>query len=243
MPVIDTRALFEVPSDRIEQASTLVGGLFPDRALVAIAYELRQQGLLEQGEAWVTFDYWETVRQLLTRLQELWRGPDVAVYLLPIQHGAIKNGVSYKKGICLFIAPLITTRALQALFAHEYCHSCHRHTLREPPTLVDSLVTEGLAEYAVESLYGGEALNEWTTRYSLDEVQDYWQQLKQKLDVVGLHQHRVYLLGGGAYPAWIGYCTGYRIVQTFLEKNGAHTVQQLLRIPTKDILVGAGFEV
>ncbi|MER2106300.1 MAG: DUF2268 domain-containing putative Zn-dependent protease [Solibacillus sp.] len=244
MPVIATQHLFEVLPDRVGVASELVRELFPRMAREAIRYELLGQGLLASGAVQVSFDYWEMVRELQHELQALWDGPDVAVYLLPIREDISKNGVSYERGICLFISPTLTPCELQALFTHEYCHSCHRPYLNDPPTLMDSLITEGLAEYAVESLYGEEALSPWTTRYLYAEVVAYWlTYVKPKLYETGLHKHRELLIGGEQTPPRLGYCTGYRIVKEFLGNEGPHSVKDLLTMRTETIVGKAGFEI
>lgn len=244
MTVIATQYLFEELPNRPELAGELVRGVFPEKPIEAICYELLGQGLLPHGAVEVSFDYWEVVRSLLQELQIFWGGPDVDIYLFPMRQDAVKNGVSYERGICLFISPALTRRELQALFVHEYCHSCHRPILNNPPTLLHSLIAEGLAEYAVESLYGVTALNVWTVQYSLEEVKHYWQlMMKPKLYERGLHHHRELLIGGDQIPRWLGYCTGYRIVESFLKRQGLHSIKQLLTMRPETIALQAGFEL
>lgn len=242
MLVIDTKSIFDATGNRLDDVSELVHELFPNLAIEAVRYELLGQGLLVEGTVQVVFNYWETVSTLLRELKKSWAGPDVPVYILPLRRDVAKNGVSYERGICLLIQPDITQRELQALVTHEYCHSCHRPVLQHPPTLMDSLVTEGLAEYAVESLYGIDALNTWTTLYSHEEIIRYWAEfVAPKLGARGLSQHRALLLGGDGIPVMLGYCAGYRIVQAFLQQQGAHTVKQLLTIRPSEIVRRARF--
>lgn len=242
MPVIVTRHLFENLPNRGEVASEVVCGVFPSATKEAIAYELVRQGLLVNDSMNSPFDFWQTASDLQQKLQRLWDGPDVAVYILPIRKDAVKNGVAYRDGIFLFVSEALTKQAFEALFTHEYCHSCHRPFLHEPPTLTDSLLTEGLAEHAVASVYGKKALNPWTERYSHDEVVHYWHTYcKPKIQETGLYNHRTILMGGDGLPLWLGYCLGYRIVQAFLVKQGPHTVKELLRMNTEKIVAQAGF--
>lgn len=242
MVVNDTTSIFNETGNRLDTVCELVRTLFPNRALGAVRYELLGQGLLAEGAVQVAFDYWETVRAVLSELQTLWAGPDVPVYILPLRCDVEKNGVSYERGICLFIQAHITPRELEALVTHEYCHSCHRSMLHNPPTLLDSLITEGLAEYAVESLYGREALNVWTMLYSDEEIVRYWAEfIVPKLTECGLHRHRALLVGGEDIPVMLGYCAGYRVVQAFLQRQGPHTMKQLLNICPAEIVRRAGF--
>ncbi len=69
----------------------------------------------------------------------------------------------------LFIARGLEKEELKALLAHEYNHVCRlqyvNKTLDEM-TLRDSLILEGLAECAVEELYGDKWLAPWLKHYS-----------------------------------------------------------------------------
>lgn len=243
MPVIPTKQLFESDVNRAQQASQHVATIFPHSPPQAIEYELLQQGLLPTGTYSLPFDAWAVVSKHLHHFMYAWDGPDSVVYLLPIIHGSTKNGVSYPNGICLFISPHVTKEELRALFVHEYHHRCRRHTLNEPPTLLDSLLMEGLAEYAVAQLYGEQALSAWTTRYSLADVHLYWDaHFVPNLQLKGLHAHRPFLFGDEqTFPPWIGYCTGYRIVEAYVSNHGPIDLKETLQIRAETLLEGAGF--
>lgn len=244
MKVIDTRVLFQDIKDRAYQTYTLVQSIFPDASRAAVQYELQQQGLLEAGEMTLQLDVWSIVERQLYELQSVWGGPATQLAILPIRQGFVKNGVAYHNGICLFVSPHISLKELHALVTHEYHHICRQHTQRDIPNLLDSVIMEGLAEQAVESLFGEHALSSWTKRYSLNEVQIYWQShFLEALHLRGIHQHQSYLFGDAAMqlPPHIGYCTGYRIIEAFLARNGPLTTQQLLNIPSEQLTLGAGF--
>ena len=245
MAVIHTKYLFEEEKDRERLACELVRPIFPHTPPEAIQYELLQQGLLQKGNLSLTFNAWQLIDQQFKKLQLAWQGPTIPIYIFPITHGFDKNGIAYKDGICLFISAQLPIRELHALFSHEYHHICRRLYVDEPPTLIDSLIIEGLAEDAVENLFGKDALSPWTERYSLDEVKNYWQShFITALDQKGLPYHQPFLFGDPqlGLPPWIGYCTGYRIVQAFKEKCGPFDIKELLQIKAKDILDGSGFK-
>ncbi len=244
LPVIQTKHLFENTTDREQLAYDLVKMIFPGSPPEAIKYELVQQGLLNKGKISLSLDVWQLLDKQLKELMISWQGPDIAVYILPIENGFIKNGIAYRDGICLFVSSRLSMKELHALFAHEYHHMCRRAFMEEPPTLMDSLMMEGLAEDAVESLFGSDALGYWTRNYSLAEVQSYWNShfvpaLYQK----GLHHHKSFLFGDDqlSLPPCIGYCTGYRIVQAFKERCGPYSINELMHIKSEDIIDGAGF--
>ena len=244
MIVIDTQSLFQELSDRVQYTSLRVQSIFPNIPTKAIQYELLQQGLLETGALPLQLDVWDIVKRQLDDLKSMWDGPNTQVAILPMRKGFMKNGVAYKHGICLFISNHVSVKELHALITHEYHHICRQQYHSEVPTLLDSVMMEGLAEHAVESLLGEHAISSWTRRYSLEEVKHYWHtHFIDALPLRGLHNHQSYLFGdaSGQLPAHIGYCVGYRIVEAFLEKHGPLTTQHLLQMPSEQIALLADF--
>ena len=244
MPIIHTEHLFEEETNRKRLACELVKEIFPGTSPEAIEYELVQQGLLQQGRLPLSLDVWQLIENQFKTLMLDWEGPDTPVYIFPITNGFEKNGIAYREGICLFVSTKLTEKELNALFTHEYHHMCRRAFVNEHPTLMDSLVIEGLAEDAVENLFGEDYLNLWTQRYSLNEVKNYWDShFVPALYNRGLHLHKPYLFGDDllSLPPWIGYCTGYRIVKAFKERCGPFSIKELMQINTEDIIDGAGF--
>ena len=244
MPVIHTKHLFEEEVDRQRLACELVKKIFPGKSPEAIEYELVQQGLLQKGRLSLSLDVWQLIEHQFKALMADWEGPDIPVYIFPITSGFEKNGIAYPKGICLFISTKLPVKELRALFTHEYHHMCRRAFVNERPTLMDSLVMEGLAEDAVEILFGEDYLSSWTQSYSLTEVQNYWDShFVPALYERGLHLHKPFLFGDELLklPPWIGYCTGYRIVQAFKEKCGPFSIKELMQMNAEDIIDGSGF--
>ena len=244
MPVIQTKHLFEKTTNREQLACDLVNPIFPGTPPEAIKYELIQQGLLKKGKFSLSLDVWQIIDKHLGELMLDWQGPDIPIYILPIANGYIKNGIAYRDGICLFVSERLSMKELHALFTHEYHHMCRRAFSEEPPTLMDSLMMEGLAEDAVESLFGSDALGYWTRYYSLSEVLSYWDShFVPALYIKGLHHHKSFLFGDEQLnlPPCIGYCTGYWIVQAFKERCGPISLKELMRMKSEDILDGAGF--
>lgn len=244
MPVIDTKHLFENTVNRDLLVRDLLLPIFTGVPPEAIQYEILQQGLMQNGKILLTLDVWALVNHQLQQLMHVWDGPDIPIYILPIKNGFVKNGVAYQNGICLFVSPRVTIKELHALFSHEYHHMCHRQFIKEPPTLLDSLIMEGLAEHAVEELFGEHALSSWTKLYTMDEVKSYWQtHFVSALQIKGLHNHKPFLFGDElvGLPPWIGYCAGYRIIQSFLEKHGPMNQIELMKMDAFLLTEMAGF--
>ena len=243
MEILDTRKLFHDFKNRSLHTYPLIQSIFPTIPPAAVHYELQRQGLLENGEMPLTLDVWALAKRQLDDLKQQWNGPPTNVAILPIQHGYVKNGVAYPHGICLFVSPHTSIKEFLALITHEYHHICRQFYYTDQPTLLDAVIMEGLAEHAVESLFGEHAVSSWTKRYSLEMVTDYWHaHFLEHLPVRGLHNHQHFLFGDGQQlPAHIGYCMGYRIVEAFLTKNPLLTTQQLLPISSEEITLGADF--
>ncbi|MEK4231045.1 DUF2268 domain-containing protein [Solibacillus sp. FSL H8-0538] len=233
-------------------------GLFTSVPIEAIHYELIKNGLFNRHE--VTYlqknvkqlvrqNVWGIVENEFARLKTDWNGPNVPIYIFPITNGEIpKNGIAYKDAIFLFVSIRLDEGELKALFAHEYHHVCRLHylnTLTSEITLLDSLMVEGLAEYAVEALYGEQRLSPWTKRYSVDKVKEIWQShFLPALKLKGLNNHRPFLYGDerAGLPLWIGYCAGYRMVQSFQENCCVKEQSILLTMPAEDILACTSFQ-
>jgi uncharacterized protein YjaZ len=237
-------------SNIIEEIGGLLEPYFPETSMEAIHFELMCNGLFQVEEENLLKELvmkqriWTLLDEEYTRLRKLWNGPDVPIITFPITEGSIlKNGVTYEKVIVLFVATDLEYTELKALLAHEYHHFCRMHYLKKTPremTLLDSVILEGMAECAVESLYGNEMLSPWTQRYHWDEIEHVWHNyFEQALYQTDVRKHRDYLFGNEkGLPPWIGYCAGYRIVAKFLENHQLNSIQ-LMNLPSQQILSGA----
>ncbi|QSB11363.1 hypothetical protein JTI58_06940 [Lysinibacillus fusiformis] len=222
--------------------------LFRDGLPEEIHYTLQQQGLfLPHEEVDVEklkkHNVWDCVQQEFLYLQRKWNGPSIPIYIFPItqqQTMTNKNGVAYPHSLFLFVGDL-EKQELQALLAHEYNHVCRIHILRktlEDMTLLDSLILEGLAEDAVKELYGEKWIAPWIQSYSDKELLALWEtHFLPNLQLQGIEQHGPFLYGGDL-PPWIGYCIGYKIVQSYKINHSCH---HPLFISSQDLLVGSNF--
>jgi uncharacterized protein YjaZ len=184
---------------------------------------------------------WEKTRKIYEKYRKKWNGPDIPVFIFPLdetnarlmREGKGKSGVSFKDKLFLFLTSLDDEKDLEALFVHEYHHVCRMNNHKKNPvdyTLLDSIILEGLAEYAVAQNCGDEYTSDWTRRYSSEELAVYWKDyLSEKLFLKRndeMHDH--ILFGLGNHPKLIGYAMGYEIVkqykqcENFTEKASFH---------------------
>ena len=249
-----------------EIIATPLMALFQDAPPEAIYYELLRNGLFEPIE-WVHLNetvkqleennVWQVVKKEYKRLKKLWNGPKVNIYIYPLTKKrpkiagmkANKNGVAYNDALFLFVSTELSKEEVAALFAHEYHHICRLRYLNKAPfemKLQDSLVIEGMAECAVQEVYGEQWLSPWAKRYSVTEALAMWQQLfVPALHIKGVKEHHPFLYGdkNKGLPLWAGYCVGYYIVQSYLQNHGPIEQSDLYKISTEDILAGSDFSI
>lgn len=240
--------------------------VFPDASLETIHYELIRNGLFTPNE-WRSLDrkvkelkankVWEIVTSEYELLKNIWGGPEVSIYIYPLTKyrptidGMVpnKNGVAYNNALFLFVSTDLNATELKALFAHEYHHICRLHYLNLPLenlSLMDAVVFEGMAEHAVEQLYGESYLSPWTKRYTKKESIKHWEEhFVDALFIKGVNNFRSYLYGDEerGLPNWIGYCIGYHIVQSFQQNDVGVNSVDVLSLPTNRIVAYSDFPI
>lgn len=237
---------------------------FPQATIEEIHGELLTRGLFDPFESPIISEIlkkleeekvWETIKHEFNHLKNLWNGPDVPIFVYPLtKHRPLvdsvevkKNGVSYNNVLFLFVSVELETEELKALLAHEYNHICRLSYVDKFPheiELLDTLIIEGMAECAVEELYGERWLSPWTKGYSHEECLELWTKYFVKaIQLQGVDNHFPFLYGNEVkgLPKWIGYCLGYRIVKSYLESEGISNQRLLYKTTASEILKGSDF--
>lgn len=181
---------------------------------------------LKQGNAW------EKVDKLYLKYKELWNGPDIPIYIFPLdskggiffQRFSRKSGVSFPDKLFLFLTDLEDEKELEALFIHEYHHICRIQGLKKPIeeyTLLDSLILEGLAEDTVYELVGKEYVANTSKVLPKKTFDYYWSKyLHDNLTLKKTEKkHDQLLFGGGGIPKMLGYTCGYHIIRMFRKEK------------------------
>ncbi|WP_370294364.1 DUF2268 domain-containing protein [Rossellomorea marisflavi] len=190
---------------------------------------------------------WGKVSSFEKKYKRKWKGPDVPIYLFPIESRAglfrsstKKSGICFPDEIFLFLQTLENEKEYESLFVHEYHHCTRMKRLgkkEEEYTLLDSIVFEGLAENAVREYCGVEYVAPWTRKYSEGDLSEwYGEWIKPNLDLTrkdALHDELLH--GKGKYPDLLGYAAGYQIIRAFVEKNGLNSVKAM-GIPSSEFL-------
>ncbi|MFQ3543422.1 DUF2268 domain-containing putative Zn-dependent protease [Halobacillus rhizosphaerae] len=238
--------------------------LFPHVHREEIHYNLLEQGLFEPEERnhllhtlnkMEELQLWRFVEREYKLLKRKWKGPDIPIYIFPIKkaqqatrkQAVKKNGLAYKEVIFLFLSPYVNKEEIKALLAHEYSHVCRLasgQTELQELTLSDSIIMEGIGEYAVKEQCGDEWLAPWTSLYSEEQALDCWnKEFLHQLSRKGLDHHQIYLYGNGTrrLPKWMGYHLGYRIIHAYMKRHPSLHTEDLLAASTEELLQGSGF--
>lgn len=171
---------------------------------------------------------WEILNELYLKYRKAWSGPDVPIFLFPINgnNGLFtrktkrKSGVSFQDKMFIFLSQVDDIKDVEALFVHEYHHVCRLNKLNkniEEYTLLDSMVMEGLAECAVLKYCGKEYLAKWCSLYSDEQLTTWWEKyLVTRLTTKKNEQiHNDLLFGKKRFPDLLGYAVGYKLVQQY----------------------------
>ncbi|MBU8906928.1 DUF2268 domain-containing protein [Desertibacillus haloalkaliphilus] len=198
---------------------------------------------------------WQYVQEEYKWLRSNWRGPKASIFIFPVEmrNTMIMNelggkmGIGFRDKIFLFLSPEVSKGEVCQLLTHEYHHVCRLSYLNKSATelsLLDSLLVEGLAEAAVGERFGEGALAPWVKRYNDQEVETFWERVfLPNLQLKGHENHQPFLYGNGSVhlPKWIGYCIGYKIVKSLLERHRGDQTTILLRLSSEEILQRSKF--
>lgn len=181
---------------------------------------------------WQKHNIWKLVQTEATKLQKLWNGPDIPIFIFPSemsnpkimrdQNG--KSGLAFKDKLFLFLSDQNSDNEIRALFVHEYNHVCRlakNDKQEENYILLDSIILEGLAENAVRELVGEEYLAKWTSYYTEGQLNQMWKKIiYPNSNIPKNHpKHQEFLYGFRLLPKMLGYCVGYYLVKNYLEEH------------------------
>ncbi|MFC0524896.1 DUF2268 domain-containing protein [Pontibacillus salicampi] len=214
------------------------------------------QDICDSVHALDQFGIWNALNMEYRHLQKEWRGPSVPVFIFPItlsnqpscQKPTEKNGVSLEEGIFLFVSPFILKQEVFAVLAHEYNHSCrlfHTQNHRHDMSLLDVILLEGMAEYAVGKRYGSKWNAGWIHMYSDNELQALW--TDHYIDHLGIKREEEqleYMFGGGTrnIPEHAGYAIGFSIITSFLNQH-SFSWTELFSLDSKYIVEHSAFSL
>lgn len=190
-------------------------------------------------------DIWSKVEPILGEYQRKWKGPDIPVYIFPInerQNAKLngKSGVSFRDGMFLFLSPLQDEKELEALIIHEYHHVCRMNKLAKPIsdyTLLDSIMMEGFAEHIVTKYCGREYNMKCISDYTNEELGFYWEKyFRMNIQTKRTETiHDVLLFGIGRFPHLVGYAVGFWLIESIGKKHN-FTITETFSMKTEEMI-------
>lgn len=134
------------------------------------------------------------------------------------------------------------TKQLPGTLAHEMHHSAR---IRRGPgygtTLLEALVTEGLADHFAEELYPHPAGFPWDRALTRAQLAEQWARARSRLHDDG-YDHERWFFGGAKTPRWTGYTIGYEITRRYLQRSG-RTAAESVATQARRILKVSRFTV
>ncbi|HLR80114.1 MAG TPA: DUF2268 domain-containing protein [Bacillota bacterium] len=190
---------------------------------------------------------WTIIQKEEILLKNKWKGPDIPIFILPTdpfnrrlrrEHRG-KSGLAFHDKLFLFISTEQEVKEIKALFTHEYNHVCrlaNDEKSEEDYTLIDTMVLEGLAEYAVFRRFGKSYAASWISYYSTKQLKRLWKTLiLPNSELPQEHpKHEAILYGLRMYPRMIGYCVGYYLVHNYMKTTDLSFIE-VLKLPAKQI--------
>ncbi|MFB6291896.1 MAG: DUF2268 domain-containing putative Zn-dependent protease [Candidatus Nanohaloarchaea archaeon] len=116
---------------------------------------------------------------------------------------------------------------------HEYGHLFFYDARGEMSDFMWQFVLEeALAQHLAEKLFP-EGYAPWNERYSVDKIQQHWDDIKPIIEDEEIDYDHPLFLGGGDFPEWIGYSVAYLIGEKLLEN---HELEDLPDLTRSDVL-------
>lgn len=126
----------------------------------------------------------------------------------------------------------IVREHLPKILAHELHHAARWETVGYGTTLLEALVTEGLATQFEDELYP-KPKTPWGNALTAKQTTFWWKKAKWWLNKK--YDHYEWFFGTGKIPRWTGYTIGYRLVGNAM-KNLGKSAAELVNTPAEEIL-------
>lgn len=127
---------------------------------------------------------------------------------------------------------------LKKTLAHELHHCIRWRNPGYGKTLLEALVSEGLADHFDREVNGGSP-QPWCTALHRKEVAAFFKRAEREYNAKDYH-HQEWFFGTGNIPRWAGYTLGYELVGTYLKKHPDQTAATLVSTPAEEF-IGVGF--
>lgn len=119
---------------------------------------------------------------------------------------------------------------LPSMVAHELHHAARYRGTGYGATLLEAMVSEGLADQFAAELFG-QPLPPWTGALQDSEIESWLARARSEFDTVG-YDHAAWFFGSTlAIPRWTGYTLGFRLVSDYRAGHGSASAAALVHTP------------
>lgn len=145
--------------------------------------------------------------------------------------GFTRSASNVDIGIDPGLADSTLAQRLPSIVAHELHHIARVRGPGYGHTLLEAIVSEGLADhFALERF--GQPPPPWTMALSADEYSHWLARARLEFDSTGF-DHAAWFFGNGQIPNWTGYTLGFRIVGDYQAAHGGASAAALVNAPAE----------
>lgn len=121
---------------------------------------------------------------------------------------------------------------LPRMSAHEFHHVARFRGPGYGGTLLEALVSEGLADHFAIDLMGGPA-PPWATALSPGDLERWLDRARAEFDS-RTYDHGAWFVGRGSIPVWAGYAIGFELVRRHRAAHPGTTAASLVNTPAAE---------
>ncbi|MEK7543680.1 MAG: DUF2268 domain-containing putative Zn-dependent protease [Patescibacteria group bacterium] len=142
--------------------------------------------------------------------------------------------------MCVFLDPAFPDfehtikKEIPKTISHELHHAVRWKAVGYGMTLLERLVSEGLAICFEQDVWGG-TLSPWATALSGKSLADIHEKAKSEYTSTTFHHGR-WFYGTGDLPRWAGYSLGYQLVGEYLREHADKNAAMLVSTPLQSMI-------
>lgn len=130
----------------------------------------------------------------------------------------------------------VIRKEIPKTISHELHHAVRWKAVGYGTTLLERLVSEGLATHFEQDMWGGTP-SPWATALDLKTLADIHDKAKSEYTSTTFHHSR-WFYGTGDLPRWAGYSLGYQLVGEYLKEHTDKTAATLVSTPIQMMIAG-----
>lgn len=127
------------------------------------------------------------------------------------------------------------TEHLGRQLAHELHHALRWHNPGYGETLLEALISEGLADMFSYEVFPGE-LEKWDVALTADELEKHGKFARNAYDNPYNHDEWFFGTNSEMIPKWAGYTLGYNLVKEYLNKHPEKTAATSYALEAKTLV-------